>query len=311
MQRFQFNGGFLVQRKEGSELCNINFINSVMGRGLIYHKIDHILNLLANLKIADLANGVAVTTKIPTPWQKLIDELNETTQGLMVSAKLHFNQQTVLAVFTLPAFQKGPGQRELDLIDNLRQQTEALIENNELKVVSLTDELTNLYNKRYFNISIEDEIKKSLLEAKPLSMILIDVDHFKDINDSYGHLVGDIVLKEVGEVIRRSSRVTDISFRYGGEEFVMLLPNTNIENAQVAAERVRKNMERIDFSRFNLDIKVTVSLGLSDCPDDATDSEQLIRTADLALYAAKSAGRNNFKAFNSSMKMPKVAASAK
>jgi diguanylate cyclase (GGDEF)-like protein len=155
---------------------------------------------------------------------------------------------------------------------------------------ALTDALTGLANKR----SIEDTLKRMSAQAgrslSPLAAVMLDLDHFKQINDLFGHDRGDDVLAAVGLTITQVLRDSDFAGRYGGEEFLVLLPDTNREGALETAERLRAALGAMRVP--GEERKVTASLGVAVLPDDAGDSAQLLRHADRALYAAKQAGRN-------------------
>jgi c-di-GMP phosphodiesterase len=165
---------------------------------------------------------------------------------------------------------------------------------NELKSLSITDSLTTLYNRRYF-----DEISEKIFHLASrndgnLSSIMVDIDKFKMINDTYGHSFGDIVLREISAILKNSLRKSDFICRYGGEEFVILLPETNKQNAIFIAEEIR---QKIESYMFNLDdgktLHCTVSLGISEYANERDHSiSQIIKRADIALYNAKSNGRN-------------------
>ncbi len=158
----------------------------------------------------------------------------------------------------------------------------------------VTDPLTNLYNRRFFEKRAEEEIGRSLRHQQPLTLLMIDVDHFQRINDSYGHQTGDRVLQSVARHLRDGVRQTDICGRYGGEEFVVLLPNTPGRNAVFLADRLRAGVADIIYSGLGIprDVVITISVGVATCPRDATTVDDLIARADAALYEAKNEGRN-------------------
>ncbi|MDP4012207.1 MAG: diguanylate cyclase [Candidatus Nanoarchaeia archaeon] len=158
---------------------------------------------------------------------------------------------------------------------------------------SVTDKLTTLYNRGYFNTSISKELSRSARLGKPISLIILDVDNFKRLNDSCGHLKGDQVLKDVSGLIKSSIRAMDTPFRYGGEEFVVLLPETDSKEALAVAERVRKSVEQNNFiATGNFDGRVTISLGLVTCNNSKSSPEKLLQIADECLYKAKNSGKN-------------------
>lgn len=161
------------------------------------------------------------------------------------------------------------------------------------KKMAVTDGLTRLYNHRHFYELLEQEFHRTKRYQSSVSMIMIDIDFFKQINDTYGHQVGDDILKELAEVIRAQVREVDILARYGGEEFAALLPQTPIEQAQVVAERIRSAVEMNEFSTSKGIIKITISLGLAGYPEMDIESQvELVQTADAALYRAKEQGKN-------------------
>lgn len=158
----------------------------------------------------------------------------------------------------------------------------------------VTDPLTNLYNRRFFEKRAEEEVARSLRHQLPLTLLMLDVDHFKDVNDTYGHPTGDKVLQSVARYLHDSIRQSDICGRYGGEEFVLLLPNTPGRNAVFLANRLRSGVADIMHSGLGIpsNVAITVSGGVATCPRDATDLDNLVLRADEALYEAKRAGRN-------------------
>jgi len=164
----------------------------------------------------------------------------------------------------------------------------------ELKKISITDSLTGLLNRRYFQERMSEEIERSRRHHLPLSLIMLDVDNFKQVNDRLGHLVGDEVLKATARCLRNSIRTIDVAARYGGEEFTVILPQTSKADAQTIAERICAEVYRLDlpFIKPEQKIVLSVSLGLATYPEDAETLEDLVRNADIALYAAKSQGKN-------------------
>ena len=168
--------------------------------------------------------------------------------------------------------------------------------NHKLQKLASTDTLTLLYNRRYFEQVLKREVDRRNRYKLALSVVMIDIDHFKEINDTYGHEAGDKALRRVASVITESARTTDIIARFGGEEFVAVLPETEPESAAVFAERTRATLEAEEFSIDGHEIKLTMSLGVSGitASGDFADPETMIKIADKALYAAKNGGRNRF-----------------
>lgn len=162
------------------------------------------------------------------------------------------------------------------------------------KQQAITDGLTSLYNRRFFNEELEREIARSYRHFLRMSLILLDVDHFKTYNDTNGHQAGDLVLKKVAAILRNETRVCDMECRYGGEEFALILPETNKAQALTIAEKLRRQIEETEFPQQEKQPlgNLTASLGVSTFPDDAVNSKDLIDTADAGLYKAKEQGRN-------------------
>ena len=164
---------------------------------------------------------------------------------------------------------------------------------NSLKM-AVTDPLTGLYNRRYAMPHMQALMERSDVEKSPISVALLDIDHFKSINDTYGHGVGDEVLKEFAQRIRQSVRGVDLSARIGGEEFLVVMPETGLSAAAVVAERLRANIAAKPFTVTHEvgKIDLTVSIGLSSCKDPKESPEAMLERADVALYRSKNTGRN-------------------
>jgi diguanylate cyclase (GGDEF)-like protein len=162
-----------------------------------------------------------------------------------------------------------------------------------LQEQAISDPLTGLYNRRYLDEFLPRELARSGRSAVPVAVMLIDLDHFKRINDSSGHEAGDIALRAVGNLLRANVRGSDIACRFGGEEFALILPETDAEAALRRAEGIRAAISELDLKHGGKPLgKMTASFGLAMFPDHAPDTDELLRVADVALYAAKGAGRN-------------------
>ena len=165
--------------------------------------------------------------------------------------------------------------------------------NRQLSVLAETDELTGISNRRKFFRSMENEFSKSERYDRPLSLLMMDIDHFKDVNDSYGHDAGDQVIKEYIRRCKSKLRQSDILARIGGEEFTVILPETTEEGACVLAERIREGIEEKSFKIDNADLKITSSCGIASFSSgNFKDISDFVKAADNALYKAKEAGRN-------------------
>ncbi|MSM39878.1 MAG: diguanylate cyclase [Geobacter sp.] len=165
--------------------------------------------------------------------------------------------------------------------------------NELLKELSNTDPLTQLFNRRYMMEVLEKEIQRTFRKGSPISLIIMDIDHFKKVNDVHGHQQGDTVLVNVAGLVKRHLRSYDVAARYGGEEFVGILPETPLDEAMVVAERVRVAVQQLTFAHKLQTLKITISMGVATYPGPGVDSiDDIIRVADEALYRAKSEGRN-------------------
>ncbi len=165
--------------------------------------------------------------------------------------------------------------------------------NLRLEELATTDELTGLWNRRRFLEILQDECHRAGRSGADLSLAMLDLDHFKVVNDTFGHAFGDRVLAEVALVMRRAARSTDMVVRYGGEEFMVLMPETSAGDARNAAERIRTHIARHPISDGTIDVGITASVGVGALKDGGPGGpDHLIRRADEALYAAKQAGRN-------------------
>jgi diguanylate cyclase (GGDEF)-like protein len=177
----------------------------------------------------------------------------------------------------------------------LQAQQQLLAEaNQKLAQLAATDDLSGIGNRRSFQTHIEHEFSRFVRYGAPLSIALLDVDHFKPYNDAFGHLAGDELIRQVGQLLRQSLRETDTVFRYGGEEFVLIMPNTDAAQASASVERIRASFDAWAWPNR----PVTVSAGVATAQaasigrDESWSVEQLIARADKALYASKKSGRN-------------------
>ena len=193
--------------------------------------------------------------------------------------------------------QKPISEEDIKFFTMLANQAGLAIENSQLYEIivhkSHTDSLTGLWNHGFFQEKLSEEIKKAQENHYPLSLAMVDLDNFKKLNDTYGHQLGDLVLKELAQLLQESSREKDYLCRYGGEEFSVILVQTNREQSFDIADRMRKRIEDHIFHLSNdLELKVTVSIGLATFPHQADNKEELIKKADKAMYVSKFSGKN-------------------
>jgi two-component system cell cycle response regulator len=182
------------------------------------------------------------------------------------------------------------------LQDELRQANNELKEMlSRVELIAITDPLSGIFNRRRFDPMLELEFKKAARYGTPLSCIMIDIDHFKAVNDTYGHSVGDTIIKDIALVIQRSIREVDTACRWGGEEFVVLTPMTTKIKAVHPARKILTSVSEYAFAGIG-DTKVTVSIGIADMSNPEIDApNKLIHAADMAMYAAKKKGRNRIE----------------
>lgn len=163
---------------------------------------------------------------------------------------------------------------------------------NRISEQAIRDPLTNLFNRRFLNEFMERELALARRNQKPLAVVMLDLDHFKQLNDQFGHQTGDLVIEMVAKHLLRQSRRTDILFRYGGEEFLVILPNTTAAQAKHLAENWRVHVSQAQVFAKHQPVSITLSAGIAVYPEHGTTAFNLIQTADEALYQAKAAGRN-------------------
>ncbi|MFC1906936.1 diguanylate cyclase [Chloroflexota bacterium] len=220
-------------------------------------------------------------------WQRERDELDNSQIELLFPIK---NKGVLIGVLAIGKRRHSDhyGSEDLDLVMALTNQAGVMVENAQLyaaaRMRANTDDLTGLYNHRYFHESLEEEISRGLRFGSTFTLVLLDLDLFKGYNDTHGHLAGDEVLRQVGQAIKGSLRNTDMAFRYGGDEFALILASTSPDNAHKVSERVRSNIEEGMSSK---ELPITCSLGVSSWPADGLMKDALIQSADSTLYHAK------------------------
>lgn len=180
---------------------------------------------------------------------------------------------------------------------------EITILEDELREQAIRDPLTGVYNRRFLDETLSNELARAKENDNTLCLIMLDLDHFKDINDFYGHKAGDIMLKGLADKIKHITRGGDLACRYGGDEFIIILPNIPLETAHQRAEQVRQSFENFNASFKNQIISTTASLGVAVYPLHGLTADRLLRSADKALYASKAAGRNRVTVFDLNSEM--------
>jgi diguanylate cyclase (GGDEF)-like protein/putative nucleotidyltransferase with HDIG domain len=225
-------------------------------------------------------------------WQTEREQMTNSDLGMLYPMKSRDRVICILAIGRKKS-KKLFSQEDIVLISNMSGQAGVIIENAQLftqaTIRANTDELTGLYNHRHFHERLEQEIARGSRFGSTFSLVLMDIDLFKSYNDIYGHLAGDQVLRKVGHYIGSSVRSIDLAFRYGGEEFAVILPEARLDDAFKVAERIRKTIEAKTSQRS---MPITISAGVANWPTDGVMKEELVGRADAALYRAKKLGRN-------------------
>ena len=270
-------------------------------------------NLLIN---ANVSVGAGVSGKVAQTGQPIhlpdISELKDffyypgsnLTRGSFLGVPLKLNNGRLIGVLNAHKPEaRGFSESDVRLFTGVAEHVAVAVENaltyQQTKELSNRDELTGLYNRRYFFERFEKEVERAKRYDRILSVIMIDIDHFKNYNDSFGHLQGDALLKKLAGLLEKCLRKADVIARYGGEEFFVLLPETDKEQARLAGEKLRLAVEETDFHAHAPELKpgkVTITLGISSLPRDALDALSLLDLADKALYFGKAQGRNRVSA---------------
>jgi diguanylate cyclase (GGDEF)-like protein len=233
-----------------------------------------------------------------------VDEMTQMKTRSIVCVPIR-SRERVLGVIEIINYvgKRDFDQNDLDLLQAMADYAAIALENalhvHRIHELTITDDVTELYNVRHLNFVLDTEIYRSNRYRYEFSLLFIDLDHFKQVNDTHGHLVGSKLLREVANLLRGSLRLIDYAFRYGGDEFVVLLPQTGKESAYIVARRLHERLRGSKFIRDeSLDLQVTASFGLATYPTDANTKSELIRLADEAMYLVKNTSRDNIAAAN-------------
>lgn len=243
------------------------------------------------------------TRDIPVIMLTVRGEVNDRVEGLNVGANDYLPKpfaDAELEARILAALRVRAAQSELR---ERNQQLEAMI--HRVEALAITDPLTGLFNRRRFADVLRREFAVTKRYRNTLSCLMLDIDHFKLINDRHGHDFGDLVLKEVSTTLLHNIREVDLACRYGGEEFAILLPHTPKENAAIVAERIANCVRQLQPISGDETLKVSLSIGISSTKDiTSSDADELVRAADIALYEAKRLGRDRIAIFAAETERP-------
>ncbi len=249
--------------------------------------ISTLLTDTDGLRLASQIKGHEQTRNIP-----LLVFVDEDDQALMFKAlELGINDY-----LTVPVDKNEMTVRLRTQIRRKKYQEALKAQYQQSISMAVTDGLTGLYNRHYLNTHLDNMVRQALANRKNLALMIMDMDHFKSVNDTHGHDAGDMVLKQLAGLITHEARSTDLVARFGGEEFVVLMPETDPQAALGAANRLREKVEALPFTISNgQEIKRTVSIGIASLHPDGDSPEALLKRADEALYSAKHSGRNTVK----------------
>ena len=261
--------------------------------------LDIMMPHLDGYAVSALLKSNAATRDVPIIFLSALGDVPDKVKAFKAGAVDYINkpfhiEEVLMRVrthLTIRQLQKSLEEKNNLLTREIEQRKKI---QEELERIVILDPLTGLFNRRHFFNVAFTEFKKAHRYNRPLSVILLDADHFKNVNDSYGHAVGDRVLIHLSQIMKKCLRVVDILARYGGEEFIILLPETNLPHTMHAAERIREQVENTPLFLEDGQVHLTVSLGISDiqsCPNDCS-FDHLLVNADRALYMAKNTGRN-------------------
>lgn len=278
--------------------------------------LDRELNVIAWNRWMEIHSGISAAEIIDTPIIKSYPNLGEPKYQRLFKSVLSFGSYACFSqklhhyliplknphstTVQLPFMQQSCKANPLRGLDGtitglfiaVHDVTEYTMYENKLLEMTRIDALTRLYNRSHLEKRLAEELERSRRFGNALSVIMIDVDHFKDVNDTWGHLCGDRTLRRVAEIMQEVVRSIDVAGRYGGEEFCCLLPETGFDNACILAERIRSAVAAEPFACGNVQYQITISLGVAEYGDRVTTLESLIGLADAALYQAKHEGRN-------------------
>ena len=231
-------------------------------------------------------------------FAKRIDDMTKLRTHSMICVPLRAKHRTLGVIQLINCVLDNFGDRELFFLQAICDYAAIAIENarsvERIQELTITDDCTGLYNARHLYKTLESEVYRSARFGHEFSVIFIDLDHFKSVNDTHGHLIGSKLLAEIGYFIKSHLRLIDYAFRYGGDEFVILLPQTSKDAALVVARRLLDSLRESEFLRAeNLNLNIRASLGLATYPDDAKSAHEIIRQADEMMYTVKNSTRDN------------------
>ena len=231
-------------------------------------------------------------------FAKRVDEYTKWKTRSIICVPLQSKHRVLGVIQLINCAMESFGEQEMFFLHALCDYAAIAIDNaravEKIQELTITDDCTGLYNARHLYKTLEAEVYRSARFGYEFSVIFMDLDHFKTVNDTYGHLIGSKLLQEIGFKVKSQLRLIDYAFRYGGDEFVILLPQTDKTSALVVAKRLQEMMRRTQFlADDGLNLNVRCSMGLATYPEDAKSSHEIIRQADEMMYMVKNSSRDN------------------
>ena len=275
-EKFQFRKSSLIVLKEDGQTIKVDKVYKVF-------KVDLDKEKDEECDYADILKSFS---------EKKTEIYTQRPDGSTYGAIPLLSENKFVGILTIDDMSKTDFDRLLIVAMQFALEIKKVLLYETVEELAITDSLTGLYTRRYFFERFGEELERSKRHSFKFSFLMVDIDDFKVCNDTYGHLVGDAILKETAHIAKGCVREIDLVARYGGEEFSLVLPETDRPGAMLVAERIRKRIEENIFKAYDEKLKITVSIGLAVYPDDSKEVSDLVDRADKALYKAKSAGKN-------------------
>lgn len=296
MKFFGAKSGFIMLVDKDAKELYVERARAVDGQPISTGRLPIGEGAIGTVAATGTPRLIGSAKKLPGRYQSLT---SSASQSAMMCAPLRIERK-IIGVLTVEEKETDENftDSDLEFLSLIAAETGIAIEKARLyermEQMSVTDGLTGVANRRYFDMRFHDELLKAKRYSLPLSVTLMDIDNFKSFNDTYGHAVGDEVLKAVARNLKSNVRETDLVARYGGEEFIIVSPDCETDKAGTTADRLRQNLEQMEVygNEEYPSLKITMSLGVANYPDDSQAEEALLKAADDALYASKKSGRN-------------------
>ena len=284
----------IVKAESGAEA-----LNCLLEHNIALVLLDVQMPEMDGYEVANIMRETPATANIPIVFLTAIDHGDFYIEKAYLAGAVDFitkpiNTTILLAKVNIFLNMWSQNNALKDLAKNYQAALEEItLHRDQLKELSIKDHLTGLFQRRVFDDMLTKEISRSMRQQQPLSVAMLDLDHFKDINDQYGHAIGDDVLIKMGQIFMSLMREADLVCRYGGEEFVILMPNTQLSDAQLISERIRIAVKSAQFKTDKGTINLTISIGIAELQLSQKElPEQFLKKADDALYQAKESGRD-------------------